>query len=597
MVIVAALLLTFFLEYRYFINDLAQTWQFVTERPLVFLYNAFLMSCIVLFFSALIKKPFLSLGVTWALVTIVTYIHISKFNFRGTPLLPEDFQLAGEVGTLTKFIDVWSIVRLVIAVILIVLLSLLLDHLTKNALQIKRHHFLPRAFLMVVAVFGLIMGTGFARYHTGEKYEKISWLNSEFVAWNQTKNYDDNGFILGFAYNMGKYDLSPPDGYSEEAIAKIATEYTAKKSADTTRTALKDADYNIVIVLNESFYDPELIREYYNYTGGDVTPNLHRIMSENPSGRMYSPDYGGGTANIEFEVFTGLTNYWANAVPYTDLLPNAKIVPSIATFARANGYQTSVVHPFNGGMYKRNLILPKEGFDELIMEPDMHYTEHDENSQYINDRSAYQEVLDMLNTRNQRQLIGLLTMQNHAPYDHDIYGTHDFIVTSGYGDDDGRRLDIETYLQMLHNSDAYLGEFINALSASREKTVVLFFGDHSAGIFPEVVESEDPAVSNIAHLTPYFIYTNFNLPEDKSAGAMRLVTTTPNCLVNTMLNLLNTEKPLLDYILDQVCTEVPILSPAYIRTNYPEKTPALTSYEMINYDLLDGKYYWLNYTK
>ena len=177
----------------------------------------------------------------------------------------------------------------------------------------------------------------------------------------------------------------------------------------------------------------------------------------------------------------------------------------------------------------------------------------------------------------------------------DIYEHHDFTLTSGY-ETESQRLDIETYLQMLHNSDKYLGEFIESIKNSNEKTVVLFFGDHSAGVFPAVADSDDLNISTLAHLTPYFIYTNFDIPEDKFAGAMRLVTTTPNCLTNTMFNLLNSEKPVLGYLLDQVCAENPELAPAYFGDDEPNKTPALTNYELVNYDILGGKNYWSKFT-
>ncbi len=587
LIIIAAFLLTFFLQYRYFLNDFGQAWQFMTERPLVFYYNVLLMLFIVLFFSSIFKRPFLSIGIVWALLTAITYAHINKFNFRGTPLLPEDFQMASEAGSLLKFIDLWSLVRVIFAIVLIIALAILLDHLTKNILQTKRQQLLPRLLIAAVSIFGLVFCTEFARNHSDKSTNNISWLNSEFIAWNQTANYDHNGFLIGFAYNLGKFQLSAPDGYSEQVIQEIATEYNNKKADDASRTILSTSDYNIVVVLNESFYDPELLKDYYTYEGGDVTPNLHKIMSENPSGRMYSPDYGGGTANIEFEAITGLTNYWASAVPYTDLLPNVKSIPSLASFAKKNGYHTVAIHPFNGGMYKRNLILPKEGFDEFISQSEMHHTETNGGFDYINDRSSYNEVLDLLNQHNEKQMILLITMQNHAPYNQGVDTPRDFTVA---GDYKTAASDFTTYLQMLHSSDTYLGEFIDNLSKSNEKTIVLFFGDHAPGIFPEVIES---AESNyLAHLTPYFIYTNFDLPKDKATGAMRLVTTTPNCLTNTTFNLLNLEKPTLGYLLDEVCSETPILTPAFLGAEAPEKTTALTNYEMINYDVMSGNNYW-----
>jgi len=120
-----------------------------------------------------------------------------------------------------------------------------------------------RYWVFPCLIFGLVFCTEFARNHSDNSTNNISWLNSEFIAWNQTANYDHNGFLIGFAYNLGKFQLSAPDGYSEQVIQEIATEYNNKKADDASRTILSTSDYNIVVVLNESFYDPELLKDYY----------------------------------------------------------------------------------------------------------------------------------------------------------------------------------------------------------------------------------------------------------------------------------------------------------------------------------------------
>ena len=126
---------------------------------------------------------------------------------------------------------------------------------------------------------------------------------------------------------------------------------------------------------------------------------------------MYSLDYGGGTANIEFETFTGLTNFWLNTVPYTALVPKAGEIPSIARTLKDAGHSTVAIHPYNGGMYKRNISLKNEGFDEFITEIEMEYTEHEGTSEYINDKSAYEETLKALRGSEDAQVVGLITMQ------------------------------------------------------------------------------------------------------------------------------------------------------------------------------------------
>ena len=515
--------------------------------------------------------------------------------------MPEDFQLASEAASLTKFVDVWGIMKLIIAIFLAGLLCGILGYLAGGWLGTSKMHRKTRAeetwwkradlhvrlIITLAAILGLVSCTEFVRHHDGKRTMDVAWLDTTFTAWNQVKNYDDNGFILAFLYNWNKLTLKAPDGYSEEKMLEIATEYQAKKEDENKNRA--DLDYNIILVLNESFYDTSIIKKYYDYGDVDITPNLHKIQAKYPSGQMYSVDYGGGTANIEFEVVTGLSNYWANTVPYTDLLPKTGNIPSIATWAKSFGFETTVIHPYNAGMYKRNIAVKNEGFDNFIDEDQFEFTEKEGNSQYINDRSAYKQTMKVLEKNDSKQLISLLTMQNHAPYDVDIYDNLDYRVPEYAQEDWWREWRIANYLQTLHNADKYLGEFIAELDKFDEKTVVLFYGDHSPGVFDNVSKSEDKSVRDLSRLTPYFIYANFEI--DNSKANLGLPTTTPNCLSNTLLNLLEAKKPALDYLLDIVCKENPILTPAYFGDGGPFQSTNLSNYELVNYDILGGKKY------
>jgi hypothetical protein len=60
-----------------------------------------------------------------------------------------------------------------------------------------------------------------------------------------------------------------------------------------------------------------------------------------------------------------------------------------------------------------------------------------------------------------------------------------------------------------------------------------------------------------------------------------------------MFNRLNTQKPTLHYLLDEICTQVPILTPAWHEEAVPLASKSLRNYELVTYDLLGGKKYWL----
>ncbi len=608
---VAAIFLTWFLEYRYFINNSLSTWNFIYNSPIVFLFNAFLLFLGLVFLWGIFNKPGTAVGFMWVALIIISYIHINKYNSRETPLLPEDFELADQASSLTNFVQFGSLIRLILAIALVIILTVLFNRILAKKLKIdyhrdvknfmRRHLVGERLIILIISGFLLVSTTAFARHHDGSRYSQIPFLGTQFTAWNQNRNYDENGFILGFLYNMQKLQLQEPEEYSESAIADIKQQYdNIAKKENKSRTNPKKDDVSVVVILNESFYDPDVsfngkqFRDYYHYEG-EIMPNLHRIQSQYPSGNMYSLDYGGGTANIEFETFTSLSNYWINAVPYTSLVPKAGDIPSIAQYLKSKNFATTAIHPYNGGMYKRNISLQNEGFDTFITQSEMKHTEHDGveeqyMSKYINDKSAYAETLDTLKSSGKNQMIGLITMQNHTPYTWETYGTNEFIVTNdNIPWDKGHT--IETYFQSLHQSDQYLGDFISELDKLDKKVVVLFFGDHSAGLFDLVNSNSEKKIRDLSRVTPYFFYANF---DNAFVDNSDLPTTTPNCMVNTLYNRLNWQKESYYYLVDQVCSEEPILTATYLEDRDLKQSLILKKYELLTYDILGGKQYWLN---
>ncbi|MDO4967821.1 MAG: LTA synthase family protein [Candidatus Saccharibacteria bacterium] len=628
-----AILIMFFIEMKYLGNDFNKTIEFMTGwRTEVFFYSALIIFFLELIISAPFKTAFTGPAITFILAIILSYISNTKMAFRGQPLLPEDLKLADQAGTLTRFIDVPSVIKLVLGCILVMALAIVLNIVMKKIFgsvkeeegnKIFKNFRLYRVLILIVGVVGFMSSANFAINHNPkESEEQIPWLKTNFLAWNQRGNYDLNGPVLGFLYNIKKVSLEEPEGYLKEKIAEIK-----KKYSEDSGEKLSDSDVNIVMILNETFYDMDIIANYYpvlrnkdlsvNSMGVPVTeeiiPTVKKLIREDKenakvaTGQMYSTDYGGGTANIEFEADTSMSNFWMNLIPYTDVLSHVDSVPSVASVAKSAGYDTVAIHPFNGGMYKRSLALSKEGFDEFITENEMRFDEKDENRPYINDRAAYKETMKVLEEHEEKTLISLITMQNHMGYEEEEYSTRSYQLAGApkAGEDlspftEEEKTSVEVYLETLHNSDYYLAEFLDNLSKSDEKTVVLFYGDHAPGILSRVKEAEDKNISDLAQVTPYFVWANFELEESEEVASKNfggisgttLPTTTPNCFVPTMFNLLGVSKPSFINLTSEVCKVEPILTRIYFGSEKPKDSEALSDYELYIYDILGGERFW-----
>ena len=602
---VVALGLTYLMVYRQFLNNGEEAGRFVTERPKVFYFTSLIIFGWLLFLTGIVRKVNWAAGISLILLIIITYINICKFRVRGTPLLPEDFYLAGETGSLADFVDGMELLRLGVAVGLIIVLTIILGKILKKArLELftserKKTGLVWRIGLVLIGATMLVGTTGFVRHHHGEKYEWVEFLETTFTAWNQTRNYNENGFLLGFLYNLAKLDIKAPEGYSEEKIKdiraefekKIAEEQGSEKSSSAEPNSAKNSEKvepNIVIILNESFIDPEGIAEYYKYSG-DITPNLHEIEKRAMSGEMFSIDYGGGTANVEFEMLTGLTNYWLNTVPYTNLLSKRGELESIASELKAEGYSTVAIHPNNGGMYKRNIVLKNEGFEKLIFEEEMNFKEKEGDSEYINDWSSYQEILKELREGSEPKLVFNITMQNHTPFRESTFGgVLNFRLENELVEDEDRRTAIAAYFESLNRSDEYLGRLIREIDMLEEETVVLFFGDHSAGIFDELRDSENLEEVKLTRMTPYFVYANYDVENEKYTRSGKLVTVTPNCLTAEMRRVIGLKESALNRLTREVCEETPILTSLYYNYEPVKETKLLEKYKLVTYDLAAG---------
>lgn len=600
--------LVWFLEATYF-GSVAGGWEFIENHPAPFWYSVLLVFLWLTALAAIFRSVFEAGGLTWAILIIISFINSTKLAAREIPLLPEDFGLAGEAGSMLSFVDMGELLQTLLAVVLILGISFYCGHQWRRRIDGRRTRWLNRGCrvaLVVACVVSLVAASAPIRHHDGSRYYVVEWLdNTCFTAWNSAQTYKDTGFILGYLYNLQKYQLSAPTDYSEATIRETINYYDEVKTADEeSRTDLADTDYNIIVILNESFYDLSLLSDYYeivdNATGAavDLTPNLHRLQSETYHGKMFTVDYGGGTANVEFETLTGLTNYWTNTVPYTDLISSLNSLPSIASFARAAGLETTAMHTYNGGMYKRNLVYPIMGFSNFLDLTTLKNVSFGASSYYADDRSIYQNALDLLSEKSERQMISLVTMQNHTPYGIQNSTSARYRVANpeATGMSEENQLAIVNYAQTLNDSDAYLGELVQQLENSDEKTVVLFYGDHAPGIFEAIVNSDDEEVRRLAYQTPYFIYANFDLGQS-TAENLDLGTTSPNCLTAQLYDLLSLEKSSLQYLISAACTETPILTHTFgdddaIEADY-NSTRTLRDYQTATYDLLGGKQYWI----
>ena len=511
-----------------------------------------------------------------------------KLNYRSEPLLPSDFSMLFELNQIIYMINE---VHMMISIMVIVLLFGLFLLLKKIK---SKPNFTFTQRILLAFVMLLLFYSFFNSNHTNNPYKIIaSSFGITDKYWDLSEDYRTNGPIAGFIKNLDIQVMEEePADYSYDAMKEIVTKYKGKlKEANMSTNSLED--HTVIFILSESFVDPLRIPSLE--LSDDPIPFIRSLKNETTSGLMLGSNYGGGTANVEYEVLTGFsTNYFHRSllIPYTLLVPNLNKVPNFTNLFK----QKIAVHTYNANLYRRKEVFEKFGFETFIYEggnPDLTYKESVENSHYISDESAYKEVLTILNNEKDGNLfIQLTTMQNHGPYEKNPYDKQ-FEVLNELNEDEKSR--IETYVQGLHFTDLATQNFIENIEAIDKPVTVLFFGDHlPSEVFEHFDErnGEDLAF----YETDYFIYSNFD------TEILDYPIVSPNNMSSIVHEQLNVQSTPYTILLDELKRTLPVIrwgeylykpNEEYVfEEELPKNARELVEdYRMILYDINAGEQY------
>ena len=333
-------------------GSLATTLAFFADIHRPALATVGLFALVALAIDALLGRTHGGLLVIAPLVLIPAWISSEKGMYLSDPFYPTDFLYARQIVELLPLL-VSDRPKTAIALAVAVVAGLLLVVAAfrgwrRRAPRLTRRARLARLALTVPAL---------AAFVSIMDYATFSWARDRLqiipMMWDQKENYAFNGFTLAFALNLPMADVSRPSGYSADAVGNIAGFPAATVPADKP---------DIIIVMSESFWDPTRL------PGVKITPDPIPTAREMSSGSMFSPEFGGMTANIEFEALTGFSNAFLpyGSIPYQQYIRQP--LPSLATFLQSEGYTTRALHPFSGWFWNRSPVYQAFGFDRFMSE-------------------------------------------------------------------------------------------------------------------------------------------------------------------------------------------------------------------------------------
>ncbi|MDO4872375.1 MAG: sulfatase-like hydrolase/transferase [bacterium] len=557
--------------------------KFILEHPEITGYSTLIMLILIFLYFGFLGSTTWTIGIYYISLIVLMFINQEKMASRNTPFMREDLAMTGEAGSLLDMVNLanlWSTIWQILAIIVACLI------ISKILKKLPRYHFSLNyrllAQILIVVGSGTLLAyhTDFLRTQLAGKgtVVDVEWLNSKIDFTNAAWNYESNGFVVGTISTLQTDIIPEPENYSKEKIEEIIAKYSKIAAEQNQQKAqLGDEKINIVYVMSESFADPEPIKKLYYYSENDPIPFTHQVIRNYTSGQTATAEYGGGTANVEFEALTGLSNYFINGIPYSYLVSNNSDVPSLPKTLKKAGYQITAIHPYKSTMYQRNTVYPRLGFENFIDETTIENPARLGNSSYISDESAFNQVISTIEKSEKADFIHLVTMQNHMPYGANLYNEQNFPtvnLTNGEKDEAWT-----TYIEGISKSDEAMRKFIEKLENSNEKTMVIFWGDHWPGLLSAFDLTE--AENSFSQHTPLFIYSNFET-EKHELGAISL-----NYLQTKVLQQINAQiSPFQALISANVAK-----NPALTKKREANQTAELSDYELIEYDILSGKKY------
>lgn len=566
---------------------------------LMFLLGSLVVWMLVGLVHAVVGRMWLTTAVLVTATAVVAVADTEKVRLLREPLYPSDWVFVRDLGFLTAIVGMRVVVLLVLGVLALLAAAFLGARAVGRRLA-RRHpqpHQPPplRARILVRVLTGTVCLLGIsylAGFNAPGNAARATYdaLGASWRPWSQKKNYLGNGFVGGFLYNLNVPTMPTPAGYSPAAMARISDRYAAV-AARINRTRAPDGldGVNVVMVLSESFSDPEALAGVH--LDEDPIPYTRELMGTTMSGRMLAKSIGGGTANMEFEALTGMSMAQFPPqlrVPYQMLVPDYDSFPSAVRWFEGHGHRTLAIHPFTTEMYRRREVYRTFGFDDFVYDEKMHDQSTNGHDGYISDESAFGEVEQRIADSSEPLFVNLVTMQNHIPYG-DRYD--DPVEATGPNGDP--MVSTGQYLRGLSYSDDALRGFIADLSASDEKTVLVFYGDHLPATYPDTVFPRNG--KRTMHETPFFVWANFPGPDTKQP------TTSPTHFMDLLLE--RADAPVSPYfaLLQELREEVPgIDSGMFIDGNDRLVARAdlsararrlLHDYRLVQYDLSVGERY------
>ena len=419
-------------------------------------------------------------------------VNFYTLQLRGEPFLPWDLAQVSEAAGVAGAAGIHIQTSMIVAIVVVLALLVVTFFLYRGR---KKLRWLPR-LAWLAAVAAALCGLIFGVYLQPSVTLALGIVSD---AWMQDRYYRYYGVITSFMTNLTNLEIDKPDEYSEETVNAILDDVEAANSyttnplyldsyAATTPADEVEQEPTIIYVMDESYWDVSELEQYGFVFDTDVSANLHRLQQASAYGRVYSPSFGGGTCDVEFEALTGYSvSFLPNgSKPYQQHV--TKPMFALPNYLKTKGYQTAAVHCFWAKYWSRDTAYPNLGFDSFLSLERMRGVEkvrkHYWTTGLVTDDSMADQIIGQYESMREGSdapiFLHAVTMQNHTNYNRDNYPDDERVkvVDAPSGISYSTLGALEDFATGVRDADAMLGKLTEYFSQVDEPVILVFWGDH-----------------------------------------------------------------------------------------------------------------------
>ena len=460
-------------------QSLTEVFTFAISKPMVFAYNVLIIFA-TLSASLFFKRKYFMFGMVsfgWFVLGVCNFI--IQF-FRRTPLTSDDFLL---INSLFNIIGIYLNPFQISLIVLAIGISLLI--IVRSWMKSVKLNVVFRQGIVTMSVSLLLLNVMPNVSPTIHAFQNTNG--------NLVEIFDEFGFVYSFISSVLDKGIQEPEVYSEKSIESIVKALTKDS-----HNAIKA---NIIFVQLESFFDVTRLSGV-SYSANPI-PNFTALKQIYSSGLLLVPTLGGGTANTEFEVITGMSlDYFGTGeYPYKSVLLE-KTAESMAYNLKKLGYRASIMHNNSGNFYGRHLVFANLGFDAFSTLETMRNVEFNELG-WAKDKVLIDEIMEAIHYSDEPDFVYTIAVQSHGDYPRIENPNYPFQAFGVMNKSDENQL--EYYLEQINETDAIIPEIIQKVEQSGEPTVIVFFGDHLPGL------NFESFISGNRNTTDYVVWDNIGL--------------------------------------------------------------------------------------